>query len=87
MKNIWKLDFRKLWGTDGDGETWNDPDCSSEQVEIFIESLLEKQKKELTNEIKKDLLDITKGIDDDGSEYIACKIDYVDIENLFKRYD
>lgn len=87
MKNIWKLDFRKLWGIDGDGETWNDPDCSSEQVEIFIESLLADQKKELLEEIKKDLLDITKGIDDDGSEYIACQIDYFDIEDLFKRYD
>ena len=49
MKNNWKLDFRKLWGIDGDGETWNDPDCSSEQVEIFIESLLAEQKKELSN--------------------------------------
>lgn len=55
MKNIWKLEFRKLWGIDGDGETWNYPDCSSEQVEIFIESLLAEQKKELVEYVQKEV--------------------------------
>jgi len=54
---------------------------------LLIEKILAQQKKETIDEVKKDLLDLTKGIDNDGSVYIARQLDYLDIEDLFKRYD
>lgn len=112
MKNNWKEEFDKEFQTTKNLQLdmnvyhvkTHKIQSHRQDIKDFIESLLEEQKKELsnrrmyqqgydeakkevTNEIKKDLLDITKGIDDDGNEYIACKIDYFDIEDLFKRYD
>ena len=50
-------------------------------------NFIEEERNAILEEVKKDLLDLTKGIDEDGSEYVACQIDYIDIENLFKRYE
>lgn len=81
MKNNWKESFKALFDSHNEDERY------AEMYFEFIESLLAEQKKELMEEIKKNLLDTTKGIDDGGNVYVASQIDYVDIENLFKRYD
>lgn len=43
----WRNTLRKFWGTDTDGEYWNDPDCSGEQIEDFISQTLSNERQRM----------------------------------------
>lgn len=53
----------------------------------LINCIHSKYRNELDNysNVLSDLLDKTKGVDDDGSTYVAQQIDFIDIENILKK--
>lgn len=57
--------------------------------EILVNTIIDTYRNRLSNYklSLQDLIDLTKGIDDDGTIYNTAKIDYKDIEKVLKRRD
>jgi actin-related protein len=42
----WQEEFDKMWGIDGNGDNWHEPDCSGNDIKDFIQLLLDSSYKD-----------------------------------------